>query len=206
MLTRRVGTGLIVAGALAGCATVRGGGGGGGGAARDADPCRPVEGRLSADARTADMAGRFTITMVATGGAQAGQTVSGALTLVPQDSALLAAGPEAAGATQPLRGTVAIALGQVGAVRMGELAADDPRAPGVGVYEQRAPDGAPTVVVRLGAASNARDAQAFDAGHTTLFVRSITAEGFAGGWTSSGGSTFPIRRAAGYFCAVRAAP
>jgi hypothetical protein len=34
-------------------------------------------------------------------------------------------------------------------------------------------------------------------------VRRIGRDGFAGGWTSSAGSTFPPRRAAGYFCAVR---
>ena len=206
----RIWTGVIAA-ALAGCATARGAGGGSGNvasAASDQSACRPVEGALPASASTSDMAGRFTVTMVATSGAQAGRTVTGTLSLLAQDSALVPqpAGPAGAGAAQPLRGTADVALEDVGAVRMGELAAADPRAPGVGVYEQRDADGRPTVVVRLGAASNARDAQPFDAGHTTFYVRNISAAGFAGGWASSAGSTYPIRRAAGYFCAVRVAP
>ena len=184
---------LVAVVALAGCAHLKAG------AAGDS-PCEPVAGRLEAGADTRDMAGRFVLTMVATGGAHTGRTVTGFLTLLPQDSAWTAA----EGAMQPLRGTTDIPLDSVGAVRMGELGAADPAAPGVGVYEQRAgAGGAPTVVVRLGSASNARGLQAFDAGHTTLYVRRITRDGFAGGWASSAGSTFPMRHAQGYFCAVR---
>ena len=184
---------LVAAVVLAGCAHLKAGG--------PADSaCRPVGGRLDASADTRDMAGQFVITMVATSGARAGQAVTGLLALLPQDSALVAA----EGASQPLRGTTDVALDSVGAVRMGELAADDPAAPGVGVYEQRAAQtGAPTVVVRLGSGSNARGLRPFDAGHTTLYVLRITREGFAGGWASSAGSTYPMRRAEGYFCAVR---
>ena len=106
---------------------------------------------------------------------------------------------------QPLRGSAEVALEAVGAVRMGDLGAQDAVAPGIGVYEQRAPGtGVPTVVVRLGSASNARGPLVFDAGHTTLYVRRIDPDGFAGGWASSAGSTFPMREAQGYFCAVRA--
>jgi hypothetical protein len=163
--------------------------------------CRQVEGRLDASADTRDMNGRFVLTMIATGGARTGQSATGMLTLLPQDSALLAA----EGASQPLRGATDIAIDSVGAVRMGDLAADDPAAPGVGVYEQRAPQtNMPTVVVRFGSGSNARGLRPFDAGHTTLYVRQITRDGFAGGWASSAGSTYPMRRAQGYFCAVRA--
>jgi hypothetical protein len=148
------------------------------------------------------MGGEYGFTMVATGGARAGRTASGRLVLMPQDSAL----SSVEGAAQPFRGTADIALDSVGAVRMGDLAAADPSAPGVAVYEQRAPNGAPTVVVRLGSASNARGPQPFDAGHTTLYVRRISDGGLAGGWSSSAGSTYPIRRAQGYFCAVRTRP
>ncbi len=146
------------------------------------------------------MQGDYALTMVATAGAAAGRTVTGTLRLVPQDSALVAAD----GALQPLRGTADIRLESVGATRMGDLAAEDPAAPGVGVYEQRAPGGGvPSVVVRLGAGSNGRGPSPIDAAHATLFVARIAADGFAGSWRSSAGSTFPPRRASGYFCAVR---
>jgi len=162
--------------------------------------CGPVEARLPAGASTAPMRGDFVLTMVATTGRMAGRSVTGRLSLVPQDSALLAVER----ATQPLRGTAAIALETVGAERLGDLAATAPDAPGVAVYEQRAADGTPTVVVRFGSESNARGPQAFDAGHTTGYVRQITSDGFAGGWSSSAGSVFPPRHADGYFCATRA--
>jgi hypothetical protein len=145
------------------------------------------------------MGGAYRFTMVATDGVRAGRTVSGRLELTPQDSTLL----QVEGAAQPFRGTTDVAVDSVGAVRMGDLAAADPSAPGVAVYEQRAPTGTLTVVMRLGSASNARGLQPFDAGHTTLYVRRISDAGFAGGWASSAGSTYPIRQAHGYFCAVR---
>jgi hypothetical protein len=185
---------LVAAFALASCVHHRAG-------ESAAGACRPVEGRLDASADTRDMSGRYVLTLIATGGARTGRTATGLLTLLPQDSALVAAER----ASQPLRGATDIALDSVGAVRMGDLATDDPAAPGVGVYEQRAPGtNLPTVVVRLGSGSNARGPQPFDAGHTTLYVRRITRDGFAGGWASSAGSTYPMRRAQGYFCAVRA--
>ena len=186
-----LGTAFLVA-----CAHAQRGGG---------DACRPVTGQLPASASTRDMRGNFVLTMTATGGAHAGRTARGTLSLEPQDSALVAV----AGATQPLRGTAAIALEAVGAVRMGDLADSAADSPGVGVYEQRpaagAP-GAPTVIIRVGSASNARGPQPFDAGYTALYVKRITGRGFAGGWASSAGPTYPPRRAEGYFCAVRAEP
>jgi len=175
---------------LAGCASLRAG----------ANPqCRPVEGTLSSRASAATMRGDFVLTMAASGGGNAGQSVSGRLSLSVQDSAVLASG----GAMQLLIGTADIALEAVGAVRMGDLTGADGRGPGVAVYESRPADGAPTVVVRLGSASNARGPEAFDAGHTTLNVRQISARGFAGGWSSGAGSTFPLRQSQGFFCAVR---
>jgi hypothetical protein len=182
---------LAAAVVTAACATAQTG--------RGTAGCREVGGRLPAGASTADMRGAFRLTLVATTGAAAGRSVVGHLTLQPQDSALV----QLERSTQPLRGGTDIDVEAVGAVRMGDLAAAGASAPGVAVYEQRNGGGAPTVVVRLGSASNARGAQPFDAAHTTLFVRRIGRDGFAGGWTSSAGSTFPPRRAAGYFCAVR---
>jgi len=192
MSNARRWAGLAAAAGLTACATF-------GSHPRAAGDCRPVEGALPAAASTAGLAGAYRFTMVATDGARRGGVVTGRLELLPQDSALV----QVEGARQPYRGVADVALDSVGAVRMGDLAAADPAAPGVGLYEQRAPGGAPTVFVRLGSASNARGLQPFDAGHTTLYVRRIAETGFAGGWASSAGSTYPIRQAHGYFCAVR---
>jgi hypothetical protein len=184
--------GILAAIALTACAHVRAGGG--------AAECRPVgDAPLPAAANTAEMAGDFALTMVATGGAQSGRSVTGRLSLVPQDSALRAVER----AAQPLRGTADIALESVGAARPGDLAATAPEAPGVAVYEQRAPNGTPTVYLRLGNESNARGPQAIEGVHTTGYVRRIAPDGFAGGW-SSAGPRFPLNQARGYFCDVRA--
>jgi hypothetical protein len=181
----------LAAALAAACAANRAGRG-------DDAACRPVAGRLAASAATADMRGDFDLTLTATAGPGAGRTVVGRVSLRAQDSALV----RLERSTQPLRGEAEIDLEAVGAARPGDLAADADSAPGVGVYEQRG-GGYPTVVVRLGSGSNARGPEPFDAAHTTLFVRRIDRAGFAGGWTSSAGSTFPPRRAEGYFCAVR---
>ncbi len=186
---------------LTACATLRGGAGAAG---REA-ACRPVTGPLPASATAAEMRGEFVLTMTATGGARASATARGRLVLASQDSALLVV--EGGRARQPLRGTSTIVLDSVGAVPMGDLVSEAPGAPGVAVYEQRAADSAaPTILLRLGSGSNARGPQPFDAAYTTLFVQRITADGFAGGWSSSAGSTFPIRESRGFFCAVRAGP
>jgi len=161
--------------------------------------CRPVDGPLLASTSTASMSGDYALTMVATGGARDGRSVEGRISLHPQDSAFVAL----EGATQPLVGTAEIVLETVGAVLMGDLTGADSRGPGVGVYEQRPAGAAPTVVLRLGSASNARGPAVFDAGHTTLYVRRIAGDGFAGGWASSAGSVYPMQEARGYFCAVR---
>ncbi len=166
-------------------------------ASPDASCERVPDAPLPAGTSTAPMVGEFVLTMVATEGPKAGHSVTGRLTLVPQDSALR----QVERATQSLRGTAAIALDSVGAVRFGDLAATAPDAPGVAVYEQRAGDGTPTVVLRFGNESNARGPQAFDAGHTAAYVRRISRDGFAGGWSSALSGTFPPRHAAGYFCA-----
>ncbi len=194
---RGVAGGLVVAAMVAACAHLRTAGGDGGGECRQAG-----DAPLPATASTALMRGDFLFTMVATGGAKAGRSVTGRLSLEPQDSALMAVER----ATQPLRGTAEIALDSVGAVRVGDLAATAHDAPGIAVYEQRAPTGMPTVILRLGNQSNARGAQVFDAASTTGYVRRITEGGFYGGWSSSAGSVFPMREARGYFCAIRAQP
>ncbi len=183
---------LAAAVLAAACATSQGGRGGD-------DACRPTEGRLAVTDSAVTMRGEYRLTMRATSGAASGHAAIGRLSLVPQETALLAAERS----TEPLRGTADIRLEDIGATRMGDLAAGDPADPGVGVYEQRAPSGAPTVVVRLGSGSNGRGPSAMDAGHTTLFVGRIGSDGFGGSWSSSAGSTFPPRRSGGFFCAVR---
>ncbi len=189
---RKLPAGLVAAVILAACAHLR--------TAGSVPDCQRVgDAPLPASASTQPMAGDFILTMVATGGPRAGRTVTGTLTLVPQDSALR----QVERATQPLRGAAEIAVDSLGATRPGDFAAPNPEAPGVAVYEQRAPNGTPTVVIRFGQESNARGAQIFDAANVTGFVKRITADGFAGGWSSSAGSVFPRREAQGYFCAVR---
>jgi len=185
--------GITAAFLITGCAS----------SAAPSDPtaCGPVQASFPPSATVSPMVGRFTITMAATVGATAGASVAGSMILVARDSSLV----EPSAYSQPLVGTADIALEAVGAVRMGDLAATDPLAPGVAVYEQQVA-GTTTVLVRLGSASNARGPAAFDAGHTTLYVRRIAADGFAGGWASSAGSTYPMQEARGYFCAVRAQP
>lgn len=174
---------------------------------RSTASCRPVDGQLTADADVARMAGEFAVTMVATTGVAAGQTATGAFALRPQDSALvrmeLPGRQQPDTPTIPFIGTADIGLERIGATRMGDLASADPQAPGVGVYVQRPSAGGPTVVVRLGSASNARGLLVFDAGHTTMYVRHIDGAGFAGGWASSTGTGFPVQESEGYFCAVR---
>jgi len=195
MPSNRTGIAFVALATLTACASLRG-------RSDRAAGCRPVDGVLAPGTPTAPLAGSWTLTMVATAGARAGRSVTARLELVPQDSGLMAV----EGASQTFRGTSDLAPDSVGAVPLGSLASQDPAAPGVAVYEQRAATGAVTVLVRLGAGANARGPQPFDAAFTTLFVRRITAADFAGGWRSSAGSTFPIRQAEGYFCAVRAAP
>ena len=189
----RTWTVSVAATILAGCALFKG-------RVDPAQACRPVAETLAAGATTAGLAGTYAFTMVATSGARAGRSVTGRLELVAQDSALVAV----EGAAQTLRGTSDVVPDSVGAVPGGDLVSTDPRAPGVALYEHRAPSGALTVFGRLGSGSNARGPQPFDAAFTTLFVRRISDSGFAGGWRSSAGSTFPLREAEGYFCAARA--
>ncbi|HVM67184.1 MAG TPA: hypothetical protein VMU14_20110, partial [Acidimicrobiales bacterium] len=93
--TGSCGAALAAAAALGGCSHLRTR------ASPDAACQRVPDARLPADASTDPMRGDFVLTLVATSGARAGRTVTGRLSLVPQDSALQAVER----ATQPLRGT-----------------------------------------------------------------------------------------------------
>jgi hypothetical protein len=191
-MTRWRGT-LLTLLALAGCAS------GGGGASGSA--CAPATtGTLAAGTQLGPMAGRFILTMVATGGAQNGRTVAGYLLLREAPAGTPA---PAAGARTALVGITDIILESVGALRLGDTGAEDPRAPGVAVYEQRAANGVPTVTARVGShitAAPTPGMMAIEGQTTVLFVRRIEQGGFAGGWRSGDGSP---RGPEGYFCAVR---
>ena len=160
-----------------------------------------MRGTLAVGTRVAPMAGRYVLTMVATGGAQNGRSVAGYLTL--REAPAGTPGP-AAGARTALIGTTDILLESVGALRLGDTGAEDARAPGVAVYEQRAASGVPTVTARLGSQTTAAPTpglQQIEGSFTVLFVRRIESGGFAGGWRSGGPE--PGIGAEGYFCAVR---
>ena len=184
-----------VALAVAGCATVR--------AAGDAARCEPTEAALAPGAALTPLAGRFVLTMVASAGERRGESVSGYLTLraAPPGTP----GPSA-GARTALVGTTDVAVGRVGALRLGDLLSEDPRAPGIAVYEQRATSGAVTVTARLGSVITAPPTPGMapiEGQHTALFVRRISSGGFAGAWSSGSGD--PGSEARGHFCAVRVA-
>jgi hypothetical protein len=179
--------------AAAGCASAGGGDGGSG--------CAPVtSGALAAGTQLGPMAGRFVLTMTATAGPQAGRTVAGYLTL--REAPAGTPGP-AAGTRTALVGTTDIILEGVGALRLGDTGAEDPRAPGIAVYEQRAASGVPTVTARIGSRITAAPTpgmQQIEGQTSVLFVRRVGSSGFAGGWSSGDGGP---RGPEGYFCAAR---
>jgi hypothetical protein len=183
--------------ALTACASAGGGSGGSGGSS-----CAPaMTGTLAAGVRLQPMAGRFVLTMTATGGAQSGRSVAGYLTLREAPAGTPA---PAANARTALIGTTDVILESVGALRLGDTGAEDARAPGVAVYEQRAANGAPTVTARVGSHTTAAPTpglQQIEGSFTVLFVRRIEGSGFAGGWQSGGPE--PGATAQGYFCAAR---
>jgi hypothetical protein len=158
-------------------------------------------GMLPAGTQVGPMAGRFVLTMVATAGPQNGRNVAGYLAL--REPPAGTAGP-AQGTRTALVGTTDIILESVGALRLGDTGAEDPRAPGVAVYEQRAASGVPTVTARIGSQTTAAPTPGMlqlEGAATVLFVRRIGNGGFQGGWQSTGPE--PGNRAQGHFCAVR---
>lgn len=163
-------------------------------------PCAPVSGSLAPGTSLAPLAGRFALTMVATYGPRQGQRVDGIVTLRN-------APPEAPAPSSDARtvlvGVTDVAVESVGAQRLGDLAADDPRAPGVAVYEQRASGEAPSVTARLGSASTGQAAPGLvriEGSWTALRILRIAPDAFAGSWSSGDGAGTEAR---GHFCAVR---
>lgn len=148
------------------------------------------------------MAGRFVLTMIATGGRQAGQSVSGYINLRLAPASAPAPG---SGSRTAIIGTTDVAVQVVGAQRLGDLWSQDSLAPGVAVYEQRPATGQPTVIARMGSETTRvpqpGSAVAIEGAYTVLYVRRISAGGFAGGWASSNG--MPQSEVSGHFCATR---
>jgi hypothetical protein len=97
-----------------------------------------------------------------------------------------------------LVGTADLALEDVGAVRMGELASLDPAKPGVAVL-QHGEAQAPEITLRLGSLANQVGNVRFDGGYAALRVQWMESGGFGGSWES--GARGP--EAGGYFCAFR---
>jgi hypothetical protein len=171
----------------------------GGANAGQADPqaCAPVE-AAETDLAAADLAGSYTVRLVATSGAKEGAAATGQLELMPQDSAYRTMeGTDGADTTFrfPLYGTAAVDFASVGATTPGDPGSSDPLSPGVLVIER--PGG---LMLRLGSEANRRGVRRFDGGYTVLEVRQVTDGGFAGSWRSGVG----LEQFGGHFCATRA--
>jgi hypothetical protein len=185
-----------VAAALTTAACASAGGAGGGQAA-----CRPVADSVLPGTAVSTLPGRYVMTMIATAGTRRGGTVSGYITLRIAPAGTPAPGPNARTA---LIGTTDVALELVGALRLGDTRAEDARAPGVAVYEQRGASGAPSLVARVGSVTTAPPVAGMmpvEGEYTVLRVRRVASGGFAGNWAS--GSSDPATEARGHFCAVR---
>lgn len=152
-----------------------------------AGACVPVEHSLEETSTLATMAGAYQLVLVAEG--EDAASAEGALMLEAPPAGLL----EMGGASTPLVGTTDVDVEAVGALRMGDLDATDPAAPGVLVIETSGTN----ILLRLGSASNRRDQASFDAGYTVLRLTRIANGGFDGSWRS--GSRDGTTR--GFFCA-----
>jgi hypothetical protein len=159
--------------------------------------CAPTAGPLAPGARADGLAGEFRLTLVATHGAQAGQSASGPLTLRPYGTRPAPAGA-AAGVRYPLFGGTDVDLAAVGALALGEVRPVEAARPGVLVLEWTQA-GVQQITLRLGADANQGGAQRFDGTYMALTVSTVSADGFAGTWESGAGQ--PV--AGGHFCAER---
>lgn len=169
------------------------------------NPCRPTTGTLPRTATAGGLAGDYRLHLTATAGSSAGRAVDGTLRLRQVDDSVrrevVVLGVRDTTSSFPLSGTSDLDPTALGAVRTGSLAAVDPEAPGVLVIERRPQrmNAGTEIMLRLGADANRRGVVRYDGGYFALNVRSITAEGFAGTWSSGGAGM----SAEGYFCAER---
>lgn len=168
--------------------------------------CDTVAAQPATEMALSTLSGTYAVTFVATAGLRSGHTIAGQLTLRPQDPSLVTTLPhDGTVITQPFIGQLDMELDSIGAVRMGDPMAADSSLPGVAFYVSHRPNGeASGVIGRVGSASNSRGPSGMDAGHFTLFVRRISADGIWGGWTSNpGAGGFITPDARGHFCALR---
>ena len=156
--------------------------------------CEPASGGLPSGASLAGRAGSYRLTLVQVVDSVDASSATGALTLRPQPPGLDSLGM----AVTPLYGFTDIDLRAVGAQRVGDPAATDPRAPGVLVLESGR-GGERRILLRMGADANRRDSALFDGAWTVLEVREIAADGFSGSWRSG----VRLSRTRGCFCAKK---
>ena len=172
---------------------------GGGANAEQADPqaCAPVAAPASVTAT--DLAGEYTVRLIATSGTKEGAATGGRLALMDQDSAYRSVersdGSVDTTFSFPLYGTAEVDFAAVGATVPGDPRSTDPLSPGVLVIER--PGG---VMLRMGSEANRRGVRRFDGGYTVLQVQQVRDDGFAGTWRSGVG----LEESGGHFCAVKA--
>lgn len=158
-----------------------------------------MEGELPAGARAQELAGDFTLSLVATGGPMAGRSTAGRLRLRGFGTTPPPV-PVTPGARYPLFGGTEVSLAAVGAISPGDVRRDNPAAPGVLAIEwDRQSPPRTEITLRMGADANQGDRLRFDGTSMALHVTSIAPNRFAGRWQSSGGEL----RAGGHFCADR---
>ena len=144
--------------------------------------CAPVAGPLTSERDPQRLVGSFRVVIAVTRGTNAGQEYSGSVTLHSADGEVF--------------GSAALPVTEIGAEPTGDLASDDPMAPGARVV-----DGGDILIVRLGADANRAETGAIEGPHFALHVRQIDDGGFAGTWLSGAG----MPRVEGFFCATRQA-
>jgi len=126
------------------------------------------------------LVGNYRLTMIATSGAHAGDSVTGTL------------------AFDGRAGHALIALATVGAVAPGDIGSRDPHRPGV-LLVSSPNDSSGTPMLRFGADANRSDIRAFDGAYLVMLVDAATTGGFSGRWRSGAGTA----ASGGYFCADR---
>jgi hypothetical protein len=173
---------------------------------RDPASCEAVDGALSPSLEADVLAGEYRLVVVATEGTRAGESVSGALSLVPTPDGMRELLDPSAGMTPregvsvPLFGTADLDVDAVGGVIAGGLASDDPQRPGAMVVEDRTAEGQPPqLFIRLGSEGNDRTRQRFDGAYFALVVTAVEADAMHGSWTSG----LETMQAGGHFCAYR---
>jgi len=132
-----------------------------------------------------DLAGAYTVTVIATSGAYAGQSAEGSITLS-------AGGGDGAAFT----GHSSIDLTSLGAVNVGSMASTDPEAPGIVVQTN---EDAGEIMMRFGAEANRSGRMRFDGGYTVFRVQHVAGGRIAGEWVS--GTSRDV--AGGHFCGKR---